>query len=369
MRTPLKVALLVDPLTLKSRGGSHAPALAKEMLALGHTVRGFGAPPGVIPRSEKTGDGIGLTGFEPDVLVAYDSLSPTAFQGARVARSTGASLLLVEPGTTRDATPLHERLLQGIGERMWGRYVRATAAGVVALDPVAREHALDDGFEEDRIHLLGTGVDLERWKPGPGGSSLRRFGIRGRVLVHVGPLETSHGLEDLIAAFAATIGQRNDWSLALVGNGSGRRGLRTLAERLGIAARIHWLRDLDGDELPSLLAVSTLFVAPALDDSPRVRPILEALASGLPVLASDTARYRWAVQENVSGLLVPLEGKAAWEQALTRASTSPKARERWASGARQWAEANLSWPNIAKSFERMMYEARAKVEEEEQAAG
>lgn len=365
---PLRVALLVDPLTLKSRGGRHAPALARELLALGHTVRGFGAPPGVIPRSDIIGEGIGLTGFEPDVLVAYDSLSPTAFQGARVARSTGASLLLVEPGTTREATPLHERLLQGIGERMWGRYVRATAAGVVALDPVARQHAIDDGFEEDHIQLLSTGVDLDRWKPGAGGSAMRRFGIRGRVLVHVGPLETSSGLEELIAAFAATIGQRNDWSLVLVGNGSGRRGLRTTAERLGVAARIHWLRDMDRDELPSLLSASTLFVAPALDDSPLIRPVLRALASGLPVLASDTDRYRWAVQENESGLLVPMEGKAAWEQALTRAATSPKARERWSAGARQWAQSNLDWKTIAKAFEQMMYEAREKLEAEKAAS-
>ncbi|MFT6364183.1 MAG: glycosyltransferase involved in cell wall biosynthesis, partial [Planctomycetota bacterium] len=277
-------------------------------------------------------------------------------------------LLLVEPGTTREATPLHERLLQGIGERMWGRYVRTTAAGVVALDPVAHQHALDDGFGEDRIHLLSTGVDLERWKPGAAGSAMSRFGIRGRALVHVGPLETSHGLEELIAAFAATVGQRNDWSLVLAGNGSGRRGLRTTAERLGIAARIHWLHDVDEDELPSLLSASTLFVAPALDDSPLIRPVLRALACGLPVLASDTDRYRWAVQNNESGLVVPMEGKPAWEKALTRASTSPKARERWSIGARQWAEGNLDWKNIAQAFERMMYKAREMVEEEEEKA-
>ena len=368
MRLPLKIALLVDPLTLQSRGGRHAPALAEQLLELGHTVRGFGAPPGVIPRSEKHGDGIGLTGFEPDVLVAYDSLSPTAFQGARVSRSTGGSLLLVEPGTTRQATPLHERLLQGIGERMWGRYVRTTAAGVVALDPVAMEHSLADGFDEERIHLIGTGVDLERWRPGSGGSTLRRFGIRGRVLTYVGPLETSRGLEELIGAFAATIGQRNDWSLVLVGSGSGRRGLRTMAERLGIASRVHWLRHIDREELPGLLSASTLFVAPALDDSPRVRPLLRAMACGLPVLASDTARYRWTVEDNVSGLVVPLGGQAAWEQALIRASSAPKARERWGQGARTWAESNLDWKGIAVSIEALMYEARAKVEQEQAAS-
>ena len=86
------------------------------------------------------------------------------------------------------------------------------------------------------------------------------------------------------------------------------------------------------------------------------------------MLASDTDRYRWAVQDNESGLVVPMEGKAAWEQALTRASTSPKARERWAIGARQWAESTLDWKSIALAFEQMMYEAREKLAAEKAAS-
>ena len=368
MTLPLRIALLVDPLTMKSRGGRHAPALARELIELGHSVRGFGAPPGVIPRSQEHAEGLGLAGYKPDVLIAYDSLSPTAFQGARIARSNDAALILVEPGNTRLATPLYERLLQGIGERMWGRYVRSTTSRVVALDPVAREHSLEDGFDDNLITVLGTGVDLEKWRPGVGGSVLRRYGIRGRVLVAVGPLETSRGIEELIAAFAATIGQRDDWSLVLVGDGSGRRALRTTTERLGIASRVHWLLDIDSHDLPSLLSASTLFVAPAKENSPRVRPLLEAMASGLPILASNVARYRWAVGGNESGLLVSTKQPGAWEEALLRASSAPNARERWGIASRAWALKNLDWREIAQGFEGIMIAARAAMEQESEAS-
>ncbi len=364
MTQPLRIALLVDPLTCKSRGDQHAPGLARALIGLGHGVRGFGAPPGVIARSVEHADGFGLTGYKPDVLIAYDSLSPTAFQGARIARASGAQLLLVEPGNTRIATPLHERLLQSIGERMWGRYVRSTAARVIALDPVARAQALEDGFEDERITVLNTGVDLEKWRPDVGGSALRTYGVSGRVLVCLCPLETSRGIEELIAAFASTIGQRDDWSLVLVGEGRGKRGLRTATERLGVSSRVHWLENVAEEDLPSLLAASTIYVAPAKDNSPSVRPLLHAMAAGLPVLASNTGRYSWAVSENKTGLLVEGTDKTSWEDAILRATSAPMARERWGLAGRAWAEQNLNWTHIAKEIEGMIAAARQAVEEQ-----
>ena len=133
----------------------------------------------MIPRSQEHAEGLGLAGYKPDVLIAIRQPFPNwPSRGARIARSNDAALILVEPGNTRLATPLYERLLQGIGERMWGRYVRSTTSRVVALDPVAREHSLEDGFDDNLITVFGTGVDLEKWRPGVGGSVLRRYGIR-----------------------------------------------------------------------------------------------------------------------------------------------------------------------------------------------
>jgi len=89
---PLRIAILVDPFTLHVKGGDHAPELARELLGRGHTVRGFGAPDGVIPRSgadpssDSASERPGVAGFAPDALIAYQSLSPAAWLGARVAR-------------------------------------------------------------------------------------------------------------------------------------------------------------------------------------------------------------------------------------------------------------------------------------------
>ena len=90
MTDSLRVALLLDPLSmsldpargLRVKWSSHAPELAREFLGRGYSVRGFGAPPGLIPRSSGLDSeeraGSKLLSFRPDLIVAYDAVSAAA---------------------------------------------------------------------------------------------------------------------------------------------------------------------------------------------------------------------------------------------------------------------------------------------------
>lgn len=347
----MRIALVVDPLTLSSRGGRHAPALAAALIERGHEVRGFGAPQGVVPHSVEYKELNGLSRFEAQALIAYDGLSPTAFSAARVARRTDVPLILVEPGPIRAEMPVHERFLKGIGERLWGRYVRGEASRLVAMDPVARQHALDEGFDADRIDVLPTGIDLELFRPQAG--ARMTHDLNGRVILYAGPIETSIGLEVLIRAFARTLGRRPDWSLALVGSGAGKRSLRTMVARLGVSSNVHWVESEKPEDEAALFSAATAFAAPALSNRSNSRWVLSAMASGVPILCSDIPRFSWAVDEGESGLLVTPDSEPAWEVALTRLASAPVARERWGRQGRAWAEAHLNWDSIAAFFETM----------------
>lgn len=349
----MRIALVVDPLTLGSRGGRHAPALAQALIDRGHEVRGFGAPPGKVPHSVDYHELNGLTRFNAQALIAYDGLSPTAFSAARVARKSGVPLILVEPGPLHGKTPLHERLAQGIGERLWGGYVRSAAAAVVAIDPVARDLALGEGFEPDRIHVIPAGVDLDLFNPSKARPGRVAHGLRGRVILYAGPLETSIGLEGMIRAFARTLGRHPDWTLALLGSGSGKRSLRTMVARLGVSANVHWIEVDNPEDEAGVFASATAFANPALNDHATARWMLSAMASGVPIVCSDIARFNWAVDHEKNGLLVAVNDEPAWEAGLTRLASAPVARKRWGANARTWAESELDWSTIVIQFENM----------------
>jgi glycosyltransferase involved in cell wall biosynthesis len=355
----LRIALLLDPLTQRSKGLDHAPKLARELLGRGHAVRGFGAAPGTIPHSSDATtetDASGLASWRPDVLVAYDALSPTAWLGARTARKLDAALVLVEVGIEHPRR-FHERGLQWVGERLWGGYVRSSANALVALDPVAERLALKEGFPKESITTLAQGVSLERFRPGLSSALVSRQRIRGRILLYVGRLEESRGVRTLLQAFARTVGQRSDWALVLAGEGSDRASLRAAADRLGVAERVHWLARPRPEELPALIGASTLLAVPATDDSVRGKQIPRAMGCGIPVLASDLPRLRFFVEPDVTGLVAPPGDVRAWSEIIQRAASSPVARARWGHRAREIAVERFSWVQVTEHFERVLLEA------------
>jgi glycosyltransferase involved in cell wall biosynthesis len=352
MSNALRLALLVDPLMVRLGGAEHAGELAAALAARGHEVCAFGAElQGAGAAQVRSGPAAALSvlGFRPDAVLAYDALSPAAWLGSRIARRRKIPLVLIEAGAFRGGTAL-ARLLRRGGEAFWGPYVRRSAGALVALDPVAREQALREGFREGRIRVLPHGVDLERYRAGLASPLLARHRIRGRLLLCAGPLDERSGAEDLIAAFARTVGQRGDWSLVLAGNGHAPPWLRACADRLGVGALVHFLRPAP-DELPALVSSSTLYAAPSLDGGGGGAQLARAMACGRAVIASDVPRHGWLVEHERNGLLAPPGDVAGWTAALARATGAPEARARWGARARALAEARLGWSTIAREFE------------------
>jgi glycosyltransferase involved in cell wall biosynthesis len=119
----------------------------------------------------------------------------------------------------------------------------------------------------------------------------QRLGIDGRILLYVGRLATNKRVPLLIEALArlndpsahfVIIGDCND----IYAEEAGR--CRTLAEQLGVAKRVHFLDQLDEDALARAYRSAEVFVMPSLHEGFCV-PVIEAMASGLPVIASRSA--------------------------------------------------------------------------------
>ena len=373
MSESLRVALLLDPLStslgvpgLSAKWASHAPELAREFLGRGYHVRGFGAPGGLIPRSsneEPPEDGRTVGGklrqFAPDVIVAYDALAPAALRGARMARSLGATLVLVEGGW-RGGLAWKDRTLRRIGQTLWGLYVRRTVGAVVALDAQAEAQTLRDGFARELVCIIPHGVDVQDFRPGLSSTLVARQRIRGRILLYLGKLAHERGVFELLSAFGRTVGQRSDWNLVYAGNGPARAELRAMADRLGLGDRVHWVEPRP-EELPGLLGASTVLAIPARSDEVVGRYAARALACGLPILASDLPNLRTFVEQDHNGLRVAPGSIEAWSEAFQRMASSPATRARWSRASRQRAVEHYSWPAVASDFERLFTEARERV--------
>ena len=145
-------------------------------------------------------------------------------------------------------------------------------------------------FPRGHATILPPAVDTAQFRSGPRDPWLRStLGIAGPILLFVGRIAANKRVPLLIEAVA----RRDDAHAVIVGDCSDvyaaeAARCRELADRLGAAKRVHWLGQLDDAELAAAYRGADLLVMPSLHEGFCV-PAIEAMASGLPVLASRTA--------------------------------------------------------------------------------
>ena len=226
------------------------------------------------------------------------------------------------------------------GRLSWMRYAlgrgRLAKGGdlFLAVSEALRSRAAALGFPEARLLTHYNGVDLDLFHPS-------REPPRERLILHVGRLVEKKGTALLLDAFARLAEAFPDASLAIVGDGPLRASLQRKAASLG--DRVRFLGSLPPDEVAILMRQAWLLAAPsrtARDGDSEGLPnvVVEAAASGLPVVASRHEGIPEAVEDNVNGLLVPEGDGEALAAALRKLLSATDTRCGFAVAARRLAE-------------------------------
>jgi len=165
-----------------------------------------------------------------------------------------------------------------------------------------RRELIEHDFPADRLHVVGRGVNTSTFNPRFRDPSWRAsvFGSRPIKLLYVGRISREKNLEVLVQAFRRLNPSRPDISLVVVGDGPYREEMQTSLADLPV----HFTGNLKGEELAKVYASCDLFVFPSKTDT-FGRVILEAQASGLPVLVSDCGGPKDAMIDKVTGMVVP----------------------------------------------------------------
>lgn len=229
---------------------------------------------------------------------------------------------------------LEHSLLKPLLRRVW-RQAAAVVANSQGLRRLAA--AFEPGIP---IEVIPNGVDTERFAAEPESWSPPRLLFVGRIVYQ-------KGLDILLEALART--GSTDWQLSLVGDGPEIELLRDQALRLGVAEQLRYLGWQDRDSLPALYRAHNLFVYPSRHEG-MPNAVLEAMASGLPVVATRIAGNEELVLHERTGLLVPPEDPDALAAAL--GSLFPDSQRRRAMGAagRKLAVDSYSWERSARGY-------------------
>ncbi len=171
------------------------------------------------------------------------------------------------------------------------------------------------------------------------------------LTLSVGRLDPQKGLDVLLDAALKVVETRQDWHLALAGDGPERDALRIRSESdPRLKNRTHWLGRRD--DVPSLLKAANALVLPSLwEGMPNV--VLEAMAARRAVVASAVEGTEDLVIPGQTGWLVPPGDAVALAGALTEAASDPERLRRFGDAARERVEAHFTPNRVVEAYDRL----------------
>jgi glycosyltransferase involved in cell wall biosynthesis len=196
------------------------------------------------------------------------------------------------------------------------------ADGCVAVSQSLGELAIAHGVPRDRVRVVHNAVDSGMFRHLDRGGARQRLGLDPglRLVVSVGQLIARKRHHVLIEAFAQALARQPGARLAIIGGESLEpeypRRLRDLAQRLGVAGSVGFHGNLEPAAVAEWLAAADVFALATAREG-CCNAVLEALATGLPVVTTPVGDNACFVREGDNGMLVPVDDAGAMADALT----------------------------------------------------
>jgi len=344
---------LVCPYSLTIPGGVQGQVLglARSLRTIGHEVRVLapcdGPPPdaGVTPlgRSVPTAANGSVAPLAPDPSAQLRTIRALRDEGFDVVHLHEP----IAPGPCMTATLFADAPKVGTfhaagesaGYRVMGWALKRLAARLdhrVAVSPDAM--ALAQRSLGGEYELLFNGIEVDRFAPGPAHLT------DAPTIFFLGRHEPRKGLDVLLAALSDLPADLRVW---VGGDGPQTEELR---ERYGRDRRIEWLGRIDDGERAARMRGCTVYCSPSVRGESFGMVLLEAMAAGCALVASDLDGHRNVATDGVDALLAPVGDAAALAKALRRVLDDDELRADLVAGGRRRAD-QLSMANLAVRYD------------------
>jgi glycosyltransferase involved in cell wall biosynthesis len=209
----------------------------------------------------------------------------------------------------------------------------------------AREVHENHAVPLDRFTIVPGATDMERFRPRPD-RELGDLSNPPRFLYH-GRVDIRKGLLELIDAMGTVHKTRPDAKLVISGIGPDLEQVKHYATAAGLAAQIDFLGHTDYTAAPGVYQHGDIFVSPTYSEG-FSNTILEAMASGLPVISTATIGVVDCIEQGRNGLLVPIKSVAPLAEAMLRMLSNAALRKSMAQQAFNDVQEKYSWPVVAE---------------------
>jgi len=214
---------------------------------------------------------------------------------------------------------------------------------VVANSQAAADQSQREGLPARKVRIIPNGLDISRYRPASNRGPVRR-------LIMVGNLRPEKGHDTLLEALPAILAAEPNVALQIVGDGALRESLTDSIRRRGLSRHVTMLGERE--DVPELLSASDVFVFPSKSEA-FPNAVLEAMASGLPVVASRVGGIPELIESGHTGVLVEPGNGRQLADATLQLIRNPERARAMGNAARVHVEQHFSFDRMVASFEEL----------------
>jgi len=164
------------------------------------------------------------------------------------------------------------------------------------------------GVPSERIHIINFGIDSDRFSRQESSQEIRRqFGLESEpTVISLRNFEPVYDIETLIKAVPIVLDSVTNTHFILVGKGSLKENLVSLASHLGVSHAVNFVGFIQNEQLPQTLCSMDVYVSTSLSDAGIAASTAEAMACELPVVVTDSGENDKWIIDGENGFLVPI---------------------------------------------------------------
>lgn len=283
--------------------------------------------------------------FRPDVTLAFFGL-PSGAAAWLLRRVYGIPYVVsLRGGDVPGFRPYDFRVYHKVAApflRVIWHWASAVVANSMGL------HHLAAAFDSTiNISIIPNGVDLDEF-------SVPKRDWSPPCILSVGRVVYQKGLDLALSALAGL--KDVEWKWLIAGDGPEVPVLQAMAQEHGLQDRLYFLGWLTAGQLKEQYAAANLFLFPSRHEG-MPNAVLEAMAGGLPVIATRIAGSEELVLDGETGTLVPAEDVDSLRESLRLLLTNAEMRQKMGRAARERAERSFGWTHVAEEYQSVLRKA------------
>lgn len=289
---------------------------------------------------------------ESNIIHAHGHPYLTSLISGKLAKQYGKPFILTQHNTFIDYNNIFDKV-ELVNDLAVGKQNLNAADKIIAISQATKNYVLRLGAKPKKVQVIYNGVDLARFRPitGKREEIRRRIGIRqdAVVILTVRRLVYKNGVDTLLDCANTLVKKNPKIVFVVVGKGPDLDSVKSQVEQLGIEGNFKLAGFVSDQDLPSYYNAADLFVLPSKSGEGLPLVALEAMACGLPVIATDVGGIK-EILLNEYGKLVPPNRPDLLGEAITEFSGLDFCSRR--SELRAKVEERFSWEtNVERLIE------------------